>query len=105
MSACDLSAPKRSGVEWMMQEMCIRDSAMLDRAGSKAMLEVDGGANTVTAAEMMRRGADVIVAGLSLIHIWCAPSSQSTRSSSPKRARTTCPNLCVAAAKTAWRSF
>ena len=40
--------------------------AMLDRAGSKAMLEVDGGANTVTAAEMMRRGADVIVAGSAL---------------------------------------
>ena len=40
--------------------------AMLDRAGSKAMLEVDGGANTVTAAEMMRHGADVIVAGSAL---------------------------------------
>ena len=40
--------------------------AMLDRAGSKAMLEVDGGANTVTAVEMMRRGADVIVAGSAL---------------------------------------
>ena len=30
------------------------------------MLEVDGGANTVTAAEMMRHGADVIVAGSAL---------------------------------------
>ena len=40
--------------------------SMLDRAGSKAMLEVDGGANTVTAAEMMRHGADVIVAGSAL---------------------------------------
>ena len=36
---------------------------MLDRAGSKAMLQVDGGANTQTAPEMMRRGADFIVAG------------------------------------------
>ena len=40
--------------------------SMLDRAGSKAMLEVDGGANTVTAAEMMRHGADVNVAGSAL---------------------------------------
>ncbi len=39
---------------------------MLDRAGSKAMLEVDGGANTQTAREMMRRGADFIVAGSAL---------------------------------------
>ena len=39
---------------------------MLDLAGSKAMLEVDGGANTETGREMMRRGADFIVAGSAL---------------------------------------
>lgn len=39
---------------------------MLDRAGSKAMLQVDGGANEQTALEMMRRGADFIVAGSAL---------------------------------------
>ena len=37
--------------------------AMLDRAGSKPCSRWTAGANTVTAAEMMRHGADVIVAG------------------------------------------
>ena len=40
--------------------------SMLDRAGCEAMLEVDGGANLDPAREMMRRGANVIVAGSAL---------------------------------------
>jgi ribulose-phosphate 3-epimerase len=36
---------------------------MLDRIGSKAELEVDGGVNTSTIAEVVRAGADVLVAG------------------------------------------
>ncbi len=39
---------------------------MLDRAGSKAFLQVDGGANVETSRQMMRRGADFIVAGSAL---------------------------------------
>jgi len=37
--------------------------AMLDAAGSSASLEVDGGVNAATVAEVVGAGADVIVAG------------------------------------------
>ncbi|NLF26908.1 MAG: ribulose-phosphate 3-epimerase [Clostridiales bacterium] len=39
---------------------------MLDRAGSGALLEVDGGVNLETARMMMEEGADVLVAGSAL---------------------------------------
>lgn len=39
---------------------------MLDRAGSKAYLQVDGGANIETSRIMMEKGADYIVAGSAL---------------------------------------
>jgi len=39
---------------------------MLDRAGAKAMIEVDGGVNAETAAPLLRAGADVLVAGSAL---------------------------------------
>lgn len=40
--------------------------AMLDKAGLKAIVEVDGGVNTKTALPLMRAGADMLVAGSAL---------------------------------------
>lgn len=39
---------------------------MLDEAGVNAMVQVDGGVNEETAVQMMRRGADFLVAGSAL---------------------------------------
>ena len=39
---------------------------MLDGAGAKALIEVDGGVNAETAVPLMRAGADVLVAGSAL---------------------------------------
>ena len=39
---------------------------MMEEAGCEAMIEVDGGVNTVTAVDLMRAGADVLVAGSAL---------------------------------------
>ena len=39
---------------------------MLDKAGLKAIVEVDGGVNTKTALPLMRAGADMLVAGSAL---------------------------------------
>ncbi len=36
---------------------------LIDRSGSKAMIEVDGGVNEKTGAELSAAGADVLVAG------------------------------------------
>lgn len=36
---------------------------LIDRSGSKALLEVDGGVNLATGAELVRAGADVLVSG------------------------------------------
>lgn len=40
-----------------------RMKALRDASGSKAMIEVDGGVNAVTGAELAEAGADVLVAG------------------------------------------
>ncbi len=37
--------------------------AMIDKAGTNTLIEIDGGVNEDTAAELIRRGADVLVAG------------------------------------------
>jgi ribulose-phosphate 3-epimerase len=37
--------------------------ALLDRAGSPARLEIDGGVTTSNAAALLQHGADVLVAG------------------------------------------
>ena len=37
--------------------------ALIERAGSKALIEVDGGVNLETGARLVEAGADVLVAG------------------------------------------
>jgi len=37
--------------------------AMIDKAGANTLIEIDGGVNEDTAGELIRRGADVLVAG------------------------------------------
>jgi len=48
-------------------ESCLKKVAtarqMLDRAGSRALLEVDGGVKVDNAARILAAGADVLVAG------------------------------------------
>lgn len=36
---------------------------LIDRSGSKALIEIDGGVNRVTGAQLVEAGADVLVAG------------------------------------------
>ena len=36
---------------------------MIDRTGSKALIQVDGGVNLETGAKLIEAGADVLVAG------------------------------------------
>ena len=43
-----------------------RARALLDRLGARAELQVDGGVNRENVAELVRRGARVIVAGSSV---------------------------------------
>jgi len=45
-----------------------RIRAMLDRAGSNADLSVDGGIAPPTAGEVVRAGANVLVAGSAIFH-------------------------------------
>lgn len=40
-----------------------RLKALRDQSGSKAMIEVDGGVNALTAPELAKAGADILVAG------------------------------------------
>ena len=37
--------------------------ALIDRTGSKALIEVDGGVNLETGARLIEAGADILVAG------------------------------------------
>ena len=39
---------------------------MIDEAGSKAIIEVDGGVNTTTAVDLAKNGATMLVAGSAL---------------------------------------
>jgi ribulose-phosphate 3-epimerase len=41
----------------------VRTRQMIDRAGSRALLEVDGGVKVDNAAQILAAGADVLVAG------------------------------------------
>jgi ribulose-phosphate 3-epimerase len=42
--------------------------AMLDRAGSRAPIEVDGGLDAATVGSVVRAGAEILVAGSSIFH-------------------------------------
>ncbi len=41
---------------------------LIDRTGSKALIEVDGGVNRQTGAQLVEAGADVLVAGSAIFH-------------------------------------
>ena len=41
---------------------------LIDRTGSKALIEVDGGVNRQTGAQLVESGADVLVAGSAIFH-------------------------------------
>ena len=48
---------------YMVLIMSVNPGALIERTGSKALIEVDGGVNLETGARLVEAGADVLVAG------------------------------------------